>query len=694
MIGKLTPRTANIAEQAVHQHKKLVTSSITGSYIQFALTNLPRDFTTYVTQTFQSSSIKAVYNLFANTVKVIGGKLVNNLEYQLFNKFIALGGQEMTFVKWMDGSYDAFDKNITREMGALEKITKTVGKIGKTLLDIVSLPAHTSELLFRATEFIEAKKSGDSDVVALEKAKRVTTPFHFKGTYTVKNKQGQAVKTLATGAEEAIDKYSPFAKAGKNAFIWVTKNFMEDKKIRKRMLAVIAITTALGLEELLRAWAKGSDDQKDQIRDLHAEDHARFIHMPQKDGQGLTRMALAEFAGGFGGFVNMLVLDFIIDSEDTNYRMSEYATALTASVPDRWNFLPATLALFNEDGFKEFVKEVGKKGSNLLPSVTKPLVTMLNRRTYPEVMPIESFYQKQKLPADRFNEGTSKLAKWALQLELPFSRERLGDATGLSPLMLDALLDASFGRSIGYLTMKPYAWDLTASVNREYYLQYGRRLNDYSEDSKKISQQYSSIKKGTISPSIQEQKEIYIKYQIAKEVDDALDAYRDAYKSKDLGRINDTRSEVLQLVEQFENARLPENVQLYRENPSRAEMEKHTRQIEREIAGDTPISRLDEDQKREITQSQKDFRQMALLATSEYSPRELLLISSNNDEKVEVLKEVKSGNEDPNEYWQYLLRLRKAGLLSNDTIDKMKQEGLISRLAISRLKRVDTNQAF
>jgi hypothetical protein len=61
---------------------------------------------------------------------------------------------------------------------------------------------------------------------------------------------------------------------------------------------------------------------------------------------------------------------------------------------------------------------------------------------------------------------------------------------------------------------------------------------------------------------------------------------------------------------------------------------------------------------------------------------------------VEVLKEVKSSNKDPNEYWQYLLRLRKAGLLSNDTIDKMKQEGLISRLAISRLKRVDTNQAF
>jgi hypothetical protein len=319
---------------------------------------------------------------------------------------------------------------------------------------------------------------------------------------------------------------------------------------------------------------------------------------------------------------------------------------------------------------------------------------MLNRRTYPEVMPIESFYQKQKLPADRFNEGTSKLAKWALQLELPFSRERLGDATGLSPLMLDALLDASFGRSIGYLTMKPYAWDLTASVNREYYLQYGRRLNDYSEDSKKISQQYSSIKKGTISPSIQEQKEIYIKYQIAKEVDDALDAYRDAYKSKDLGRINDTRSEVLQLVEQFENARLPENVELYKANPTENEMERQTELIQKEIVGDKNIRRLDEGEKRAVTQAQKEFRQMALLATSEYSPKDLLLLSNTNDEKVEVLKEVKERNEDPNEYWKYLLKLRKAGLLSDDTLDKLEFERVITRLAVSRLGRIDTNQSF
>jgi hypothetical protein len=73
LSGYLSPRQVDLLERVQQSYKQLFTVGTTGTYFQFVFTNLPRDAFNYITQTYQSSSIKAVYNLFADTAKVILG---------------------------------------------------------------------------------------------------------------------------------------------------------------------------------------------------------------------------------------------------------------------------------------------------------------------------------------------------------------------------------------------------------------------------------------------------------------------------------------------------------------------------------------------------------------------------------------------------------------------------------------------
>lgn len=691
MIGDLLPHQSNAVEKFVHQYKKMVTSSITGSYMQFALTNLPRDFVTYSTQTFQSNNVKAVYNLFADTFKVIGGNLKNNEEFNYFNKFLALGGQEMTFVKWMEGDYKSFDKNITNDK---HPIQAGLERIGKGLLDIVSLPSHVSELIFRATEFIEAKKVGDSDVIALEKAKRVTTPFHFKGTYQSVGKDGQVRETIPQAIIKNVDTYAPFVKAGKNAFAWTTLNFIENPKVRQRMIFTTAIITALGIEELLRAWDLGDEDHKQQMRDLTPQDMGRFIYFPNKKSNSLTRVAVPEFAGGIAGTINMMILDHLVDKDETNYRFSDYVTTLTTSVPNQWNFFVPMTALFSDNGFKRFGEEVAKTSLSLLPAPLKPLLALANLKTYPSLLPIEASWQLNKLPADRFNEGTSMLAKWVLQQKLPFSRERLGDQIGVSPLKLDALLDAMFGRSIGYITQKPNVWNLTSSVVRDYYFEYGRRLNDYGFDRDKNNQIYTGMKEGTIELTKEEQLEIFTKKELSKEIEKAIKGYSDAYDSKDLNMISETREKVIELIDKYNNGGQSDEIKAYLANPTADNMKWLIEEKVRKEVSDKHPNFFSKEEKKEAMEIGEDFRKQALIGRSQYNFDELLLGLTVNKEKADKIAQVKQSTSNQDEFKKYLAQLRYANLMSDDLAKNLRDDETIDGDMYVWIKALPKNKDF
>ena len=183
--------------------------------------------------------------------------------------------------------------------------------------------------------------------------------------------------------------------------------------------------------------------------------------------------------------------------------------------------------------------EFGKWATTLLPALANPIIAVIGYKTYPEFAPIESTWQKTKLPADRYNEGTSKLAKWAMGLELPFNKGRLGDNLNLSPLQLDAILTQTFGRSINMITGKEGAWDVLSGVNRDYYFEYGRRLSDYWDTKEKNDMLYDSMTKGTREYGKEKELEVFRRKTITKDIDTALDAYKLAYDSKDLNAISE-----------------------------------------------------------------------------------------------------------------------------------------------------------
>jgi len=688
-IGEyLTPQQTNLLENIQHAYKRMWTAGTTGSYIQFAFTNLPRDFINYTTQTYQKNAFKAVGNLFADTVKVIGGKLKSSKEYEYFTKFLALGGQELTFVRWMEGDYNTFDQKVTGEMNAIKKLGSALSKFGNGLLNLISFPSHVSELVFRATEFIEAKKSGDSDLVALEKARRVTTPFHMKGSYKLQGKHGEV--TNLPKVYRAI----PFANAQLQGFTWVTSNFINSPKIRQRMIFATALISALGVEELLRAWRNADDDEKQQLRDLTAEDLGRFIFMPNKKTNNMTRMAVAEWAGGISGFINMLVLDTILDKDNTNYRLSDYTTALTTSIPDSWNFLVPMSALLSKDGWKGFTNEVGKNLLSQVPAITKPILAIAGYKTYPDLLPIEADWQKNKLPADRFNEGTSALAKWLLQQKLPFSRERLGDSLGLSPLKLDALLESFFGRAVGYITQKPEAWNLTSSVFRDYYFEYGRRVNDYSVDKERNDQLYTSMKNGSIDLTKDEQMGIYIKKELSKKVEKSIKAYSDAYDSKDLEAISNTRSKVISLIDQYNNDGVPDEVKAYLENPTPDNMKQLIKEQVRQEIGDKDLGKYTKEEKTLAKTIGEDFRQQALLARSEYDYDQLLFGVTTLADKSTKVSEVKTEINDPEKFRAYLTSLRYANMISDDCIKQLLEDKVIDKSLNNWLTTRETNTNF
>jgi hypothetical protein len=263
-----------------------------------------------------------------------------------------------------------------------------------------------------------------------------------------------------------------------------------------------------------------------------------------------------------------------------------------------------------------------------------------------------------------------------MSLELPFERGRLGDNLNLSPLQLDAILTQSFGRTIGMITGKPEAWDVLKSVNREYYFEYGRRLNDYWDTKEKNDQLYNSMTKGTREYGKEKELEVFRRKTISKDIDKALDEYREAYDSKDIERIESTRTRVIDLVTRYnENPSTPE-MEIYLSNPNAKTMEEAMRaRALREISMKDPKD-YTKDELSDAKALAKEFRQEALLARSDYSYSELLFGINKNDDKVVKIEEVIEGKSEA-EVKKYLASLKYAGMISNDVVIKLYNAGVI-----------------
>ena len=169
----LTPANFEIVEQLILGISRMFTRGTTATFMQFAFTNTIVDQVTATGNT-QNDYIP-VYSAIKELVKAL--KDPASIEAQYLTEYLVLGGDRQTMVNWQGMSANELFKAVTKER---KGILRAVDGINKGL-EILSIPSKYSEIMTRATEYVKARKSGKSQVVALEDAGRVTAPFHHVG---------------------------------------------------------------------------------------------------------------------------------------------------------------------------------------------------------------------------------------------------------------------------------------------------------------------------------------------------------------------------------------------------------------------------------------------------------------------------------------------------------------------------------
>lgn len=114
-----------------------------------------------------------------------------------------------------------------------------------------------------------------------------------------------------------------------------------------------------------------------------------------------------------------------------------------------------------------------------------------------------------------FTESTTPVAK------------TLGKALNISPIKIDYLITGYFGRATGFIMGKPGIYNPFNTINRQFYLQSGRKVQMYYNMKEKNDQDYTAMKKQLGNFTFQEKVKIRHDRQRLGRITDLLDDYRD-----------------------------------------------------------------------------------------------------------------------------------------------------------------------
>lgn len=495
---------------------RMFTAGTTGFYPQFALTNFMVDQITATANSY--NKFKPLYTpLAALKAAFQSSKGVNSPEARFYEEYLVMGGERQTFTGWQKLEPDDLFKRITAEKSKMEK---AIGLVQKGT-DILSIPAAKSELFSRAAEYINARKAGKSQVQALEEAGRVTAPFHHIGAWGAKEGQKSFGATYIRGL--------PFFNAGLQV-LDQTARVAATPSGRQRMTFVTLAVVAAYLTSAM-AMGGGSDEQKEQYKDLEAADLASFIYFPNPSGEGLIRIKMSTTFSIPGTLINMVIANKMFSAR---YDARDVMEASTAWLPTQLQFTkPETILSW-------------------LPQIFKPAAyTILNVKDYPTVAPLVNMGLQRKPPALQYNEGTSAFAK------------KLGELLNVSPIKVDYLLTGYFGRASGFLTGKPGVYNPASSIMRDYYFTSGKRVREFYDISQKVDADYTAYQnweKGYTDLPKDQVTELYRKKVISDDIDNRLGDYRDLDIEAEPEKAAKLRGEILILIEHLENGTKPRNL--------------------------------------------------------------------------------------------------------------------------------------
>lgn len=482
------------------------TAGTTGFYPAFALSNFVVDQMTATANSY--NKFIPLYSPMSEMLKVLRNR--SSIEAKYYEEYLVMGGERQTFTGWQKLTPKEM---ISRVNGEKKRMKQAIAALQKGT-DILSMPAAKSEIFTRATEYINARKAGKSQVVALEEAGRVSAPFHHVGKWG-----GEKGETFVRGLPyfnatiQVLDQMSRVinTKSGRNRYAFMT----------------LAISAAM--ISSMMALLNASDEQKEQYKDLEGEELARYIYLPSPTGKGLIRARMPENMTIPGAVINMIIADKMMGAK---YDARDYVEAATAFLPDQFNPL---------DPAKQLLAWI--------PQIFKPTAHVIfNKKEYPRVTDLVNQGLSRKPAPLQFNEGTSYMAK------------KIGEWFNLSPIKVDYWITGTFGRASGFFMGKPGVYNPAKSFLRDHYFTSGRIVRDYYEKKEKVDgqyQAYQNFEKGFQDLSRDEVKEIYRVKMISDDVDDLLGEYRDIDIEENQEKAAEIRAEIYFLLERIEDGSVP-----------------------------------------------------------------------------------------------------------------------------------------
>jgi len=496
----ITPGNYGTFENVLLAVSRSFTKGTTGLFPAFALTNWMGDQITLAANTTNNNIP------LATAINTLSKALLSkdSPEAQYFLEYLVLGGQRQTFAHWQDMSPTELSTKIRNERKGLLKVVDAIN----TGLDILSIPSTYSELSTRASEYIKSRKSGKPQIVSLEEAGRVTAPFHHVGKWG-----GQfgrvAIKSL------------PFFNPTIQVMDQLLRVAGRDKKSRARLGFVFGAITAASIGAFALMMSNSTDDQKRLLRDIEANELVNYIWLPNPDGKTLIKIKVQQY-GLIGGLVSMALMNQMLDA---NYTTGDFISGTAQILPQQFDITDPVRALL----------------AWIPPLIKVPMMTALNLKDYPKVLPLENTYL-QSLPTGlRATESTSLMSK------------ELGKLTGLSPVKMDYLITGIFGRSSGFLLGKSTAYNFFSGVTRSEYFTSGRTIQGYYDLKTQNDQAYKAMNDKITSPDQSESDKIKRLHQKTLLIDKYLKAYRDADMSKDTGRAADLRNDVVDRINELNN---------------------------------------------------------------------------------------------------------------------------------------------
>lgn len=501
-LGEITDfKNVALLERALRGVNRLFTKGTTGLYPAFTMTNFIIDQISAVANT--RNNFIPVYSPLKEFSKIVSKQ--DSIEKDFYNEYMALGGERQTLVGWQNLSAKELAERIAKERTGLNKVIDYLDKGG----DIISLPAKYSEIMTRASEYVKARKAGKPQVVALEEAGRVATPFHHMGRLG----GSETLKTLV----KSVPFFNPGLQVLEQAY---RSSFKSGRKYSQRVLFTFLAVTAAQITALGVLLAGGNEEQKNAYKDLNPEELEKYMWLPNPSGKGLIKIRIPDQLNIAGTVINMAIMDMVADSR---YTAGDYLSGATAFLPNQINPFKPKEALFG-----------------WIPQAVKPaLQVSLNIKDFPKIMPLESQSQQRKEPGMRSTPATPLLIK------------KLGEQLNISPIKIDTLLTGYVGRASGFLTLKPGVYNPMSAFKKDYYFDGGRRLQNYYDMKEENDQKYRSLTQKLRPFTNEERIELLKERKTLTDITNLLELYRDVDEEKSPERAKSIRNKIITNLEKL-----------------------------------------------------------------------------------------------------------------------------------------------